>query len=145
MNYVFQTTNLKRYRFPTHINDLVIDRLESQFCVVFMVIVEPGKSVLFHSHPDLEQVFYVTEGNGLLVIGGDEKEFVIKQGDVVRIPVDTLHTVRAVDDNGCKYLAVDCFGPNHSEDESTWDEHVKGNCRKLGWDYDKVVGMSGDF
>jgi hypothetical protein len=29
MNYVFDTTAGKRYRFPTHLNDLVIDRAEA--------------------------------------------------------------------------------------------------------------------
>ena len=28
MNYVFSTNDLQRYRFPTHINDLVMDRSE---------------------------------------------------------------------------------------------------------------------
>jgi len=139
MNYVFNTTKLKRYKFPTHINDLVIDRSDSQFCEVFIVIVEPGKSVQLHKHTDLEQVFYVTDGKGLLVLGEDEKEFGIKPGDVIRIPVNTLHTVKAVDDKGCKYLAVDCFGPDRIEDEPTWDEHVKANCRDFGWNYDDVV------
>jgi hypothetical protein len=36
-NYVFPTENLLRYKFPTHINDLVMDRSEAQFSEVFMV------------------------------------------------------------------------------------------------------------
>jgi|GEM_PF-6925024 len=44
--FVFETTNLKRYQFPTHINDIIVDRAQASNSEVFMVYVEPGKSVL---------------------------------------------------------------------------------------------------
>ena len=84
--YVFLTQHLKRYRFPTHINDIIIDRAQSTQSEVFMVVVEPEKAPPFHKHDDTEQVFYVIEGTGVLTIGEKKEQHTVKPGDVVRIP-----------------------------------------------------------
>lgn len=136
--YVFETRNLKRYRFPTHINDLVIDRANASYSEVFMVLVEPGKSVHHHSHSDTEQIFYMIRGTGILCIGEEMKEYPVKQGDVVRIPVSILHSIRPDGDETIQYLSIDCFGSGTPE-EPSWDEHVKVVCETKGWDYASVV------
>jgi len=135
--FVFSTEKLKRYTFPTHINDLVIDRAKSSMSEVFMVIVEPGKTVMHHKHDDTEQIFYILEGMGTLLIGQEKKEYKLKVGDVVRIPVSTWHSARTDTNMPLKYLCVDCFGG--STMEPTWDEHVKVVCKSHNWDYEKVV------
>jgi len=135
--YVFQTDSLKRYKFPTHINDLVIDRAKSTASEVFMVIVEPGKSVMHHKHDDTEQVFYMLEGTGFLCIGADKKEYAVKPGDVIRIPVSTLHSIKTDSEKAIKYVCVDCFAQKQLE--PTWDEHVKVVCKNNNWDFEKVI------
>lgn len=42
MQYVFSTQNTTRYRFPTHVNDLVMDRADAETSDVFIVVLEPG-------------------------------------------------------------------------------------------------------
>jgi quercetin dioxygenase-like cupin family protein len=139
MQIVFDTTQVKRYSFPTHINDLLIDRAQSNFSEVFMVIVEPGKSVHHHKHTDTEQIFYMLEGSGILSIGEEKKEFAVKPGNVVRIPVNTLHSIRTDSTNQLiRYLCVDCFGSKPKE--ASWDEHVKAVCKEKGYNYDEVAG-----
>lgn len=135
--YVFQTDSLKRYEFPTHINDLVIDRAKSKASEVFMVIVEPGKSVIHHKHDDTEQIFYMLQGTGFLCIGEEKKEYAVKPGDVIRIPMSTLHSIKTDSNENIKYLCVDCFASKPLE--SSWDEHVKVVCTKNGWDFNQVV------
>lgn len=138
--YVFQTTNLIRYEFPTHINDLVMDRSEARFSEVFIVIIEPEKAPPLHRHPDTEQIFFVTEGSGVLTIGKEEqKQFKVSPGDVVRVPVGEWHSIEANPSGILKYLAIDCFGDIRNEDEPTWDSHVRVLCKEQGWDYNKVV------
>ena len=44
MRFVFSTAEVKRYRFPTHINDLVVDRADAQTSEVFVVVLEPGEA-----------------------------------------------------------------------------------------------------
>ena len=85
MQYVFSTAKTQRYRFPTHINDLVMDRSEAKHSEVFVVVVEPGKAAPLHKHDDTEQIFYVMEGEGTLTIGKEGDHFPVRVGDVVRI------------------------------------------------------------
>ena len=135
---IFETKNIKRYKFPTHINDLIVDRTRASFCEVFMVEVEPGKSVPHHKHDDTEQIFYVIKGAGILSFGENKEEFPIKPGDVIRIPVAHYHSIRNDYETTLAYLSVDCFGAK-KPDEDSWDNHVKVMCETHGWDYEKVI------
>lgn len=136
--YVFETKNLYRYQFPTHINDIVVDRAQSENSEVFIVIVENGKSVHHHQHADTEQIFYMIEGTGILSIGDKKEETPVKPGDVVRIPATVLHSIRPNAGENIKYLSIDCFGAQ-TPLEPTWDEHVHVVCKEQGYDYNDVV------
>jgi len=139
MRYVFSTTNTTRYRFPTHVNDLVLDRSEATVTEVFIVVLDPGEAPPLHRHPDTEQIFYMLEGEAELRIGADTAErFRVKPGDVVRIPPDTLHMIVNDGATPVRYLSIDAFPGHRPLDEPTWDDHVRGNCAANGWDYDSV-------
>ncbi|MBN2279597.1 MAG: cupin domain-containing protein [Candidatus Marinimicrobia bacterium] len=138
MKYIFNIENFKRYQFPTHINDLIIDREKSQFSEVFMVVLEPEKAPPLHKHDDTEQIFIMMEGTGTLTIGKDETKSTVKPGDIVRIPVCTWHSIRADRGETVRYLCIDCFGERPAV-EPTWDHHVRVMCKTNGWNYDEVV------
>jgi len=70
MRYVFSTTDTIHYRFPTHVNDLVLDRSEATVTEVFIVVLEPGEAPPLHKHPDTEQIFYMLEGEATIEIDG---------------------------------------------------------------------------
>jgi len=147
MNPVFKTTGCKRYRFPTHTNELVYDRSVAKTSEVFMVVLEAGEAPPLHVHDDTEQVFHLLEGHGILTLGAagpNQRTFRVQPGDVVLIPPSTPHAIRADQDGApLRYLCVDCFGATGKPKEDTWDEHVKANCRLYGWSYDQVVGKKG--
>ena len=134
MRYVFSTRqeDTKRYRFPTHINDLVLDRAAAATSEVFVVVLEEGEAPPLHQHDDTEQVFYVLEGRGRLTVRGEE-HYDLSPGDAVRIPPSTPHSVEAVGGR-LRYLAVDCFLGGCPEAEPTWERHVEVMCRENGWD-----------
>ncbi len=138
MNYVFSTDNPKRYRFPTHINDLVMDRSEAAHSEVFIVELAPGEAPPLHQHDDMEQVFYVIEGRGRLQIGGESEGLLVGPGDVVRIPVARPHRIHCLGATTLRYLAIDAFSVR-PDSEPTWDAHVQAVCKGLGWNYDDVV------
>ena len=71
MRYVFSTVDTTVYRFPTHVNELVLDRSESTVTEVFIVVLEPGEAPPLHKHPDTEQVFYMLQGEGELRVGDE--------------------------------------------------------------------------
>jgi mannose-6-phosphate isomerase-like protein (cupin superfamily) len=139
MQFVFPTSKTKRYRFPTHTNDLVMDHADSQTSEVFVVVLEPGKAPPLHKHDDTEQVFYILEGEGVLRIGSEQKEFAVRPTDVVRIPPTVLHSIRCAGQKPLRYLAIDCFTAGRPADEPTWDSHARVMCQQWGWDYEKVV------
>ena len=139
MRYVFDTTQTTRYRFPTHTNELVMDRSEAEASEVFMVVLEPGEAPPLHAHDDTEQVFYVTSGTGTLQIGPDPGQlFPVRPGDLVRIPRNTLHRIRCDANDRLVYLSVDCFAGGRPSAEPTWESHVRAICRNNGWDFDRV-------
>jgi mannose-6-phosphate isomerase-like protein (cupin superfamily) len=134
--YIFNET--LRYRFPTHVNDLVMDRAEAETSEVFIVVLEPGEAPPLHVHHDTEQIFYVMEGNGLLQIGDHPERYPVKPGDVVRIPPHTYHRIFCDGDKPLRYLSVDCFVGGKPKDEPTWESHVRAICKQNGWEFDKV-------
>lgn len=137
--YVFDTRDTIRYRFPTHTNDLVMDRADAETSEVFIVVLEPGESAPLHVHHDTEQIFYVLEGRGTLQIGDiDAQRFPVKPTDLVRIPPHTPHRIRCDGTERLTYLSVDCFLEGRPKDEPTWESHVRVMCRQNGWDYESI-------
>lgn len=139
MPFVFPASKAKRYRFPTHINDLIVDRADAETSEVFMVVLNPGEAPPRHQHDDTEQIFYVLAGAGILSIGARRKKFPVRPGDVVRIPPRTLHSIQCCGKKPLRYLAVDCFVGGRPKAEPTWDAHVRVMCRTNGWNYERVV------
>ena len=137
--YIFNTADTIRYRFPTHTNELVMDRSEAEASEVFMVVLEPGEAPRLHSHDDTEQVFYVVSGTGTLQIGADPgRLFPVRPGDLVRIPRNTQHRIRCDGSDRMVYLSVDCFVDGRPAAEPTWESHVHAICKNNGWDFNQV-------
>jgi mannose-6-phosphate isomerase-like protein (cupin superfamily) len=133
--YVFPLKKALHYRFPTHVNNLVMDRKDAETSEVFLVVIEPSQAAPVHVHHDTEQVYYMMEGVGELRIGEEDAEyFTIQPGDVVRIPPHTPHSVKCQGETTVKYLCVDCFVGGRPEAEPTWDSHVAVLCQGKGWD-----------
>jgi len=136
--YVFSTTDPIHYRYPTHVNDLVLDRAEAATTEVFIVVLEPGEAPPLHQHDDTEQIFYILEGAGTLTIGESAQHFSVRPGDVVRIPPQTLHSIKCEGSTTLRYLSVDAFVGEKPAAEPTWDSHVKTLCDRFGWDFQQV-------
>lgn len=137
--YVYDSREVVRYRFPTHTNDLIMDRRDASASEAFFVILEPGESPPIHVHEDAEQVFFILEGRGELGVGPDASErYPLKVGDFVRTPPGVAHSVSCSGSSRLVYLSIDCFtaGPNPAE--PTWDSHVHQMCIDNGWDFDAV-------
>jgi mannose-6-phosphate isomerase-like protein (cupin superfamily) len=140
MRYVFNSLDTVTYRFPTHTNELLYGREEAATTETFVVVLEPGEAPPLHKHPDCEQVFYMTEGSGLLQIGAgdDARKFRVKPGDLVRVPPDTLHRVHNDGQVPMRYISVDAFVGAKPIDEPTWDSHAKAQCDANGWAFESV-------
>ena len=141
--YVFESEgNIVRYRFPTHINDLILPRENTACAEVFMVILDKGEAPPLHKHDDAEQIFYMIQGEGRLEIkesqNGESKFSDIHSGQVVHIPQHTWHRVTALNDDGVKYVCIDCFPDGFDPNEPTWDDHVKTLTDNYGWNFAEI-------
>jgi mannose-6-phosphate isomerase-like protein (cupin superfamily) len=138
VKYVFDTADSIKYRYPTHTNELVVDRADAAASEVFVTVLEPGEAPPLHQHDDTEQVFFILEGIGKLVIGSDLRSFPVQPGQVVRVPPSTPHRIFCEGTTALKYLVVDCFVASRPKDEPTWESHVQVMCKNNGWDIRKV-------
>lgn len=136
--YVFPGAAARRYRFPTHVNDLILDRAEAATAEAFFVVLAPGEAPPRHHHPDTEQIFYVLEGRGVLEIGEPCQRLPVQVGDLVRVPPGVPHRIQAHGDATLRYLCVDCFVGGRPTHEPTWDEHVRAACAQNDWNFDQV-------
>jgi mannose-6-phosphate isomerase-like protein (cupin superfamily) len=137
--FVFDGREVTRYRFPTHTNDLIMDRKDAAASEAFFVILEPGEAPPLHVHPDAEQVFFVLEGEATMTVGRDDATTVpLRVGDFVRTPPGTWHAVRCTSPGRFVYLSIDCFTAGPPPAEPTWDSHVRAMCAEHGWDFDAV-------
>jgi mannose-6-phosphate isomerase-like protein (cupin superfamily) len=138
--YVFSTTDIARYRFPTHANHLIMDRAEADTSEAFLVVLEPGESPPLHVHDDTEQVFFVQTGVGKLQVGSDQPAYYpVKPGDLVRIPPHTPHRIRCEGTEPLVYLSIDCFLNGRPVAEPTWESHVRVICAQNGWDFEEIL------
>jgi mannose-6-phosphate isomerase-like protein (cupin superfamily) len=138
MPFVYETTGLKRYRFPTHVNDLVVDRSECAASEVFVVVLQPGEAPPLHRHDDTEQVYYILDGEGILTVGEEKQTLPVMASQVVVVPPATPHSIQATG-GPMRYLAVDSFLSAEAKLEATWDEHVRAVCDQQGWKFEDVV------
>jgi mannose-6-phosphate isomerase-like protein (cupin superfamily) len=130
---VYKTDALKRYCFPTHCTDLIIDRKDSEAVEVFFAVLKPGEKTVPHKHDDCEQLWHVVEGCGTLFTGPEREEHAVRAGDVVLARRNVLHSVENSGPSVLRYLAIDVFVGGRPKDEPTWDSHVAAVCRQNGW------------
>lgn len=138
--YVFHARDAIRYRFPTHTNDLLMDRADAAASEAFFVILEPGEAPPFHVHADAEQVFFVIEGHAEMTVREPDGPTVVPlaPGDFVRTPPGLYHAVKNTGEGRFTYLSIDCFTAGPTKEEPTWDAHVHAMCELNGWDFDAV-------
>jgi mannose-6-phosphate isomerase-like protein (cupin superfamily) len=54
-------------------------------------IVEPGATTLLHKHLQTEEIYHITQGEGLMRLG--REQFPVGYGDTIVIPPGTAHNI----------------------------------------------------
>lgn len=73
---------------------------------------KPGEVIEPHVHPDLDEYYYVLEGNGSIYLNEDMLPF---QKDVfVRIPAGITHALKCAEDLTFFYFGVQIISPEQS-------------------------------
>jgi mannose-6-phosphate isomerase-like protein (cupin superfamily) len=81
------------------------DRLNAQYLSVCVIRVPPGEKVRpAHSHPNGEEVIYIIEGSGRVLVEGDVKP--VTRGTAVLFPQGAVHMLH---NTGSEEMKVICF------------------------------------
>lgn len=81
------------------------ENVNAQHCSMCMIKVAPGETVRpAHSHPNGEEVVYIIQGGGRIMIEGVVEP--LKSGQVVLIPQGKIHMLQ---NNGSEELKAVCF------------------------------------
>lgn len=70
---------------------------------VSLAWLQPGLAYHAHAHDDHEEVYYIMEGTGKIIV--DEEEQSIKEGDCIYIPINSVHQIINDSDEMIKFLA----------------------------------------
>lgn len=100
----------ERCYFQSHINEFLIKREETKLTEAFLVIIPSGAETHRQIHPDMEQVFYIISGSGILETGNEKiQKQNITKGDVIYIPIKSFHKILNPNSTSLKYLCVNSF------------------------------------
>jgi mannose-6-phosphate isomerase-like protein (cupin superfamily) len=81
-----------------HVVKLTTDSLASSF------LIWVKKSVKAHKHEKHTENLYVLSGKGIMKVG--QEEFEISAGDYLKIPMNTVHSVKVISDEPLKVISV---------------------------------------
>lgn len=77
-------------------------------------VIPPGTATLLHRHKTSEEIYHVTQGNGLMTLGGET--FAIAAGDSVAIAPGTSHRVENTGTGALHILC--CCAPAYAHDDT---------------------------
>lgn len=110
--------NQARVIHTTHNSELrpLIDRTTSRItqCSLAEETLPPGAAVTPHYHLELEEIYYLIEGQGLMTVGDEERE--VQAGDAIYVPCGARHTLKNTGTEPLRLL-VTCGPAFFYEDE----------------------------
>ena len=74
----------------------------------------PGMSTRLHSHGRSQEIYHITQGNGMMSLGTED--FHVGPGDSVLIPAGTQHSVKNTGVGPLKILC--CCSPAYSHEDT---------------------------
>jgi len=94
----------------------LIDRTTSEItqCSLAEETLPPGCEVTPHRHRQIEEIYYIVSGRGLMTVGEESRE--VGVGDAVYIPRGQRHTLKNAGDDPIKLILV-CGPAFFYEDE----------------------------
>ena len=77
-------------------------------------VVHPGQTTTLHKHLASEELYHITQGEGLMTLG--DKEFHVQTADTICIPPNTPHRIRNTGQIDLHILC--CCSPPYSHDDT---------------------------
>ena len=83
-------------------------------CSLAEEVLPPGCAVTLHHHRQIEEIYYVVEGRGLMTIGDEVRE--VEAGDAIYVPRGSRHTLENTGSEAIRLILV-CGPAFFYEDE----------------------------
>ncbi len=77
-------------------------------------VVQPGMTTLLHRHKLTEEIYHVTQGEGVMQLG--KRRFPIRVGDSIAIPPGTAHCVENTSNKALHILC--CCAPAYRHEDT---------------------------
>jgi mannose-6-phosphate isomerase-like protein (cupin superfamily) len=82
--------------------------------------VPPGMSTAPHYHPRTEEIYYILEGTGVMIVDGDARNVV--PGDAIAIPPGAIHRITTTSAAPLRFLC--CCAPGYEHEDTVLIEAV---------------------
>jgi len=101
----------------------LIDRTSSAItqCSVAEEILPPGHSVRPHHHRQIEEIYYIVAGRGVMTVGDEQQT--VGPGDAVYIPREHRHSLENTGAEPMRIVLV--CGPAFSHDDEIFDVPIR--------------------
>lgn len=101
---------------------VLVDRSETQLTEVGWNRWRKGLEGPPHSHEAKEQIFYVTDGEGMVVVG--PARYAVKPGSLIYVPPKVVHQTIAAGDVPLSYVLFNAFLDGSKEGHASFAEHI---------------------
>ena len=100
----------------------LIDRTTSGItqCSLAEEMLPPGCTVTPHYHREIEEIYYVVSGRGVMTVGDEISE--VNAGDAVYVPRGRRHTLQNIGSEPIKLILV--CGPAFFYEDQVFDEQA---------------------
>jgi mannose-6-phosphate isomerase-like protein (cupin superfamily) len=101
---------------------VLVDRSQTTLTEVGWNKWKPGLDGPPHSHDRKEQIFYVTDGHGTVVVGGEK--FSVKPGDLIYVPPCVVHQTITQGGEPLCYFLFNAFLGADKEGHASFADHI---------------------
>jgi mannose-6-phosphate isomerase-like protein (cupin superfamily) len=102
---------------------VLVDRSETQLTEVGWNRWRKGLEGPPHSHEAKEQVFYVTDGEGIVVVG--KARYAVRPGSLIYVPPAVVHQTLVTGDAPLSYLLFNAFLDASKEGHASFADHIE--------------------
>ncbi len=101
---------------------VLIDRTESELTEIALNEWRSGLVGPPHSHTEKDQIFYITSGEGKILLGDDEHD--VRPGSVVYVPAGLVHRSTTTSRERLGYILYNIFLTTGKEGHATFKDHI---------------------
>ena len=102
---------------------VLVDRSQTQLTEVGWNRWSKGLEGPPHSHEAKEQIFYVTDGEGIVVVG--PARYAVKPGSLIYVPPAVIHQTIVTGDAPLSYFLFNAFLDASKEGHSSFADHIE--------------------